>query len=291
MNNDKNLEYFKPEVVQLKEYYDEKWLQNKIAEDPSLLGLGDLSVIERERKQVSGGRIDFLLYDPEIETMYETEIMLGVLDESHIIRTIEYWDIERRRFPNKEHKAVIIAEEITNRFFNVISLMNRAIPIIAIQLTANKWGNKIALTFTTVLDVYEEPEDEDAISGGETVDRIYWENKSNPKSIAIVDEIIDIIKKLDCQPKVTYNKHHIALGTSKRNFCWFHPRKKEGYCHFEIRVGKENLDSAKAILEETGILFNHKREDVIALSIHMKPFSEYKEQLSKFIKGAWEVYS
>ena len=290
MSNDKNLEYFKPDVVQLKEYYDEKWLQDKIADDPSLLGLGDLSVIERERKQASGGRIDFLLYDPEIETMYETEIMLGVLDESHIIRTIEYWDIERRRYPNKEHKAVIVAEEITNRFFNVISLMNRSIPIIAIQLTASKWDNKIALTFTKVLDVYEEPEDEEAISG-ETVDRVYWENKSNPKSIAIVDEIINIVEKLGCKPRVTYNKHHIALGTPKRNFCWFYPRKKEGYCHFEIRVGKENSDSAKAILEETGVPFNPKKDDIIALSIHMKPFSEYKEQLSELIKGAWDVYS
>ena len=126
---------------------------------------------------------------------------------------------------------------------------------------------------------------------GETVDRVYWENKSNPKSIAIMDEIIGIIKKLDWQPRVTYNKHHIALGTPKRNFCWFHPRKKEGYCHFEIRVGKENLDTAKAILEEAGVPFNHKKEDLIALSIHMRPFSEYKEKLSELIRGAWEVYS
>jgi hypothetical protein len=52
--------------------------------------------------------------------MYEVEIMLGSTDESHIIRTIEYWDIEKRRFPSKDHKAVIVAEDITNRFFNVI---------------------------------------------------------------------------------------------------------------------------------------------------------------------------
>jgi hypothetical protein len=63
--------------------------------------------------------------------MYETEIMLGGTDESHIIRTIEYWDIEKRRFLSKDHQAVIIAEEITNRFFNVITLMNRSIPNIA----------------------------------------------------------------------------------------------------------------------------------------------------------------
>ena len=38
---------------------DEKWLQDRIEEDTSLLGLGDLHVIKRERTQPSGGRIDF----------------------------------------------------------------------------------------------------------------------------------------------------------------------------------------------------------------------------------------
>ncbi len=290
MEDIKPFEYFKPEIVRLKDYKDEKWLQERIEEDTSLLDLGELVVIERERKQSSGGRIDFLLYNPETQTMYETEIMLGTLDESHIIRTIEYWDIERRRFPSRDHRAVIVAEEITNRFFNVISLMNRAIPIIAIQLTASRWENRIALTFTKVLDIYEEPEDEDFIPG-ETVDRSYWEKKSNPKSIAIMDEIIGIVKKVDENPKLTYNRGHVALGTHRRNFCWFHPRKKDGYCHVDIRVGKDNLDDTKELLEEIGISFNHKREDVIGLSLHMKTFLELKEELSKIVNRALKSYS
>jgi len=47
-----------------------------------------------------GGRIDFLLRNAEADTYYEVEVKLGALDESHIIRTIEYWDIERQRRPN-----------------------------------------------------------------------------------------------------------------------------------------------------------------------------------------------
>ena len=74
-----------------------------------------------------------LLSDPETQTRYEVEIQLGATDETHIIRTIEYWDIERQRYPQYDHVGVIVAEEITARFFNVISLFNRAIPLIAIQ--------------------------------------------------------------------------------------------------------------------------------------------------------------
>mgnify|MGYP007113035043 FL=1 len=126
---------------------DEKWLQERIHEDPSILGLGDLSVIRRERELASGGRLDFLMYDPEDSIRYAVEVMLGTLDESHIIRIIEYWDLERRRYPTLEHRAVIIAEEITNRFFNIISLFNRAIPIIAIQLNAYQYENTYFMTF------------------------------------------------------------------------------------------------------------------------------------------------
>ena len=77
-------------------------------------------------------------------------MQLGKTDESHIIRTIEYWDFERNKFPNYEHVAVIIAEEITNRFFNIISLFNKSIPIIAIQLNALNIDDTLLLNFTKV---------------------------------------------------------------------------------------------------------------------------------------------
>jgi hypothetical protein len=130
------LQYTKSEKISLKAHFNEKSLQDKIHEDPSILGLGDLDIIGRERKQSSGGRIDFLFLNSETDIMYETEIMLGETDESQIIRTIEYWDVERKHFPTKVYRAVIVAEEIANRSFNVIALMKRSIPIIAIQLNA-----------------------------------------------------------------------------------------------------------------------------------------------------------
>jgi hypothetical protein len=78
---------------------NEKWVQEQIAEDPSILGLGDLMLRDKERIQTSSGRLDLLLQDAETLKRYEVEIQLGSVDESHIIRTIEYWDIERKRYP------------------------------------------------------------------------------------------------------------------------------------------------------------------------------------------------
>src|SRR5262249_43509849 len=105
---------------------DEKWLQDQIR--TSLLGLGELEIVSREHRQPVGGRIDFLMRNSDSGTYYEVELMLGALDESHIIRTIEYWDVERQRRPRSDHRAVIVAETITSRFFNVLRLLNRSVP-------------------------------------------------------------------------------------------------------------------------------------------------------------------
>jgi len=69
--------------------FDEQWLRKVIEDDPSIIGLGDLELKEAERIQPKAGRLDLLLYDRENEKRYEVEIMLGRVDESHIIRAIE----------------------------------------------------------------------------------------------------------------------------------------------------------------------------------------------------------
>ena len=125
----------------------EDLIQNFIFNDPSVLGLGDLTPIQREKIQPAGGRLDILLADDN-GTRYEVEIQLGATDPSHIIRTIEYWDTEKKRYPQYDHCAVIVAEEITGRFMNVISLFNGSIPLIALQVSAYKMGDDVSLAFT-----------------------------------------------------------------------------------------------------------------------------------------------
>ena len=133
-------------------HLDERWVQDQIAREPSIVGLGDVVLRDKERPQPHAGRLDLLLQDDESKRRFEMEIQLGRTDETHIIRTIEYWDIERKRYPQYEHCAVIVAEEITARFLNVIGLFNGHIPLIALQLSAFRVGADVALVFTKVLD-------------------------------------------------------------------------------------------------------------------------------------------
>ena len=65
--------------------FDEYWLRDQIRENPSslgvCLGVENLELLDVERRQSSGGRLDLLLKDPEDDSMYEVELMLGETDE------------------------------------------------------------------------------------------------------------------------------------------------------------------------------------------------------------------
>lgn len=266
-----SFEYAKAKPIRLRDAgKDERWLQELIAKDPAVLGFGDVILIQRERPQPTGGRIDLVLADADTEEKlrYEVEIMLGTVDESHIIRTIEYWDVERRRYPAYSHRAVIVAEEITNRFFNVIGLLNRAIPIVAVQLNAFLLDDKLCLNFVRVLDVVEVEDEEEA--GGEQVDREFWVKNNRAKSLAIIDAALALFTDKKTL-RVKYNRGHVALGSTSINFMWFMPRKGN-YVLIHVDVGEAErkvfLDQLKTAGVEGDLSSRHP------VTLHIRPTLE-----------------
>ena len=208
------MSYVKFEKISLKNHpeLNERWVQERIAEDPAILGLGDVVLKDKERIQPRAGRLDLLLQDAESNHRYEVEVQLGNTDESHIIRTIEYWDIEKKRYPQYDHTAVIVAEDITSRFLNVISLFNGVIPLMAIQMNALKLGDQVGLFFTTVVSqVYFGLVDEDE-EVREATDRSYWENRGSKKTVAMADELLEIARQFDSSLELKYNKFYIGLA-------------------------------------------------------------------------------
>ncbi len=266
---------------------DEAWLQQRISDDPSLLGLGELEIAGREHHQPLGGRIDFLMRDTDEETYYEVEVMLGALDESHIIRTIEYWDLERQRRPQWDHRAVIVAEQITARFFNVLRLLNRAVPLIAIKLSAFQIGDRVVLHPVTVLDVIEEVADPESVDPVERVDRAYWEKKS-PTLLAAMDRIVSSLEIANFKPRLTYNRGHIAMGTTGRNFCWFHPRKLPVVAHIDFRVSSETRDAYVASLQENQIDASPRRTEFVTFNITAGNLEKHLDLIKRFLQEAEE---
>ena len=250
------MDYRTSKVVSLRAHpeYNEKWLQQRIVDDARVLGLGDLVVRDVERRQPRAGRLDLLLQDPEEAVRYEVEIQLGQTDETHIIRTIEYWDIERRRYPQYDHVAVIVAEDITSRFLNVIGLFNGFIPLIAIQLRALQIGDVLTLSATTVLDRTTLGEvDEDDDSGSITTDRSYWEKRGTAATMKVVDEMLSLVHQVtgDDRLALKYNKFYIGLARDgvADNFVDFRARKQHVIVGFKMPPS----DELRARIEAAGL--------------------------------------
>ncbi|MCK5230083.1 MAG: hypothetical protein KAR13_07445 [Desulfobulbaceae bacterium] len=246
------LSYIKYEKISLVNHpeLNEKWIQDLIAEDPSLLGLGDLILKDKERLQPRAGRLDLLLQDPDSNRRFEVEIQLGKTDESHIIRTIEYWDIERKRYPQYEHTAVIVAEDITSRFLNVISLFNGFIPLVAIQMNAVKVGDNISVVCSTVLDQMTLGlVDEEEVQ--EVTDRAYWEKRGTKQTVAMADRLLGIIKGFSPALELKYNKFYIGLAENGQpnNFAIFRPQKNA--MRLEVRLKKDEEMEGK--LNDAGL--------------------------------------
>src|SRR5260370_4210715 len=163
----------------------ESWLEQHIESDPTILRLGDVAIIERQRRQEKAGRLDLLLEDDSGDKRYEVELMLGETDASHVIRSIEYWDIERRTWPGYEHCAVLIAEDVTTRFLNVISLFSGHIPFVVIQMNALQVDGKLVLNFVKILDSRKLRKDEATELKEKVTDRAYWISQASPATVEL----------------------------------------------------------------------------------------------------------
>ena len=220
-------EVVKPEFVSLAHHpvIHEAWVHEHIIDNPEILGLGSLTCLDHERPQHTGGRLDLLLKD-DSDTRYAVEVQLGRLDESHLVRAIEYWDIERRRFPQYDHVAVVVAEDVTSRFLNVISLLNRTIPLIAVQLKGVKVAGHFSLIGTKVVDLMplgtDEAEDQRQIT-----DRAYWVQHTTEASMEIIDQLLAMVKEIHAEayPRYTRSYVSVTLDGSVRNFLLFSSNK------------------------------------------------------------------
>jgi predicted transport protein len=285
-----SLNYIRPERIWLKDHVEmrEKWVQDRIAEDPGLLGLGKLVLRDKERPQPRAGRLDLLLQDADSNQRYEVEIQLGKTDEAHLIRTIEYWDIERKRYPQYKHTAVIVAEDITSRFLNVIALFNGAIPLIAIQMQAVKLGDSVSLVCSTVLgEVTFGLVDEDE-EVREVTDRAYWEKLGSKTTVELADELLKIIKPFNPEMELKYNKFYIGLAKNGQpnNFVVFVPKKD--WLRMEVRLPR--ADETQTELEDAGLdLMDYDGNwGRYRIKLGKGDVQKHESFIAKFLKRAYE---
>jgi hypothetical protein len=282
------------EQINIKDIPDinEKWIEDYIASDPKVLRLGDLELKTKQKIQPNAGRLDILLQDPENDLRYEVEIQLGKTDASHIIRTIEYWDIERKRYPQYDHCAVIIAEDITSRFFNIVQLFNGFIPLIAIQMKAYKIDGKFTIIFTKILDKIEYGDDDDEGDTPAAADINYWIKKSSKESVEMALSICDIVNEIESGFSLIYNKCAVFLsknGTMNK-FAIMFPKKS--FLRIDYVLDKnEEIDTIIEKNEFDDSLGYNVKSGRYRIKITKKELSNKKEIIKLLLEKAYKEYN
>jgi hypothetical protein len=261
---------------------NEYWLQDLIYENPSVLGLGNLTVVSRERRQSTGGRLDILLKDEaDDDAMYEVEVMLGETDPSHIIRTIEYWDNEKRRHPQRQHYAVLVAESFDRRFFNVLYILSQHVPIVAVQVNLLEVDGAQVISFTNVLNIYEEPtEDEDVKDVNPAEYEKRW-NTAASWTVQAANALLNIVNTADQPFTLNFRQPYVALRHSTgANSYWFtRLSDPKSWLNFRGR-DSEKVEAVKKLLDGAALDYRFRMKefriavDAQSLSQHQSVFKE-----------------
>lgn len=267
---------------------DEYWLQHIIYDNPSRLGLGNLIPVNKEKQQSNGGRLDILLKDPEDNnSMYEVEVMLGETAPSHIIRSIEYWDNEKRRYPQRQHFCVLIAESFDRRYFNVIQILSLNVPMIAIQADLLEVNGEYILNFSKILDVYVEPEDEEEISD---VTESTWDDRAN-WTLDTAKELLNMISEKTKNISLKFTQSYINIMIDGKNSYYFDKRTKPNSILWFNVKDEEKEGAIKALFDKNNIVFNfHNKYKDFSLTIDKKFMCDNKNIILELHKLRYKEY-
>jgi hypothetical protein len=259
---------------------DEYWLQDMIYDNPSILGLGNnVKPLNREKSQSSGGRLDILLKDVQDKTMYEVEVMLGETDPSHIIRSIEYWDNEKRKYPQRQHFSVLVAESFERRYFNVIQILSINIPMIAIQADLLEVNKEYILNFNKILDVYEEPEDNEEAT---PVNESSWNEKSS-WTLNTAKELFSLVET--DKKSINYTQSYISIVINGRSSYKLDKRTQPtSILWFNVK-DDEKADAIRMVLDKNNIVYSYdKYKDFVINNIDQNMIKSKKAMFQEIIK-------
>lgn len=272
----------------------ERHIQNIIVGNPAILGLeeglgGDLTLVGKEMEQEERRRVDLLFQDQNLNKIYEVEIQLGPLDESHLLRAVGYWNIERKKSPCYEHTAVIISENIKPRISDLIELLKGIFSVIVLKMTAfEKENGIICLNFEKIYEnkLNDTEDNNDYVVKNEykpfkEPDRDFWENKVSRATLMVVDEIYHFLKEIDSNMKINYTEKYIGFKKEYDDqFVFIEPRCTP-VDKSMLNQSNETNTKIKVNKESDSFVFIEVKKGVIQLKLVLEKLNETEIMIEK----------
>jgi hypothetical protein len=155
-------------------------------------------------------------------------------------------------------------------------------------MSALKLGDQISLVFTKVMDVLSLGLDDEGEETQAVTDRNFWETQRGTKeTVALADEMLDLIKTFAPGMELKYNKFYIGLAKDgqSNNFAVFRPKKGSFRAEIHIKPSPE-VDRK---LDEAGIdvMDYDKRWGYYRLRLTKAEIQKHKELLHLLLKKSY----
>ncbi len=231
---------------------NEYWLQDWLAHDLSRLGLGPLTLVHQEQTQSGGGNLDLLAAADD--TYYSIEVQLGEVDSDHGFRVFDYWARNKRRFPDKTHVAVLVAETTAGRYRPALEELAQYVPLLVVEMRCWRGANEALLVPDLVianpkLDVSGTPL---AVTAGSTRTEDDWREVMTEDAWSFKERFVDWVRSNIGEVKVDYSpKSYVGLRVGRRVWAPLWPRRDGAYIYLPDPDGSRNDES---------VAFEHFRE-------------------------------
>lgn len=288
--SERKLTYVQAEPFSLKDHpgFDESWLEKQIKDHPEVLGLGAARPVRSQTHHKSGGIVDLLLRDEDNEVYYTVELMLGPVDASHLVRTIDYFLREQTRPDSEEweHVAVLVAEDIRgSRFINVAEYLSKKMPLIVMELSALRVGEYVTLKGVRIFDGTQDQEER--IEQQEEITPESWAKKSSRESMQLVTQFEGILQGLVSDLRLTYKSFiGIAVGNRAQNFVYFNAKREF------VRVHVPQINNAadwKMRIEKSGFKLL-EGGDGLKFRVFPQQFESHRDMFVELFKQAYKEW-
>lgn len=182
---------------------------------------------------------------------------------------------------------MIVAEDITSRFLNVISLFNSAIPMIAIQMNAFAIGDQVALVFNTVLnELSRGVEDEEDAEPEERADRAYWEARVGKEILSVLDRLFEIVHQWDPAFELQYLKGRINVAKNGAPVKFLAFRPKRQWLRLETRLPQSEETDRQ--LESAGLDLMPYKWNKYRIRLTKADASKHEALLTDLMRRSYE---
>jgi hypothetical protein len=155
-------------------------------------------------------------------------------------------------------------------------------------MQALKVNDGVTLVFTAVIDELARglvDEDEEI---QEVTDRGYWENRGTKATLAMVDQLLLMVREFDPALELKYNKFYVGLakGGQPHNFVLFRPQKNALMLSIRLKPAAE----IQSKLEESALdtLEYDKREGAYRIRLGIEDLKTRGDVLRQLIGMAYQ---